>query len=67
MNWTDFKNSLKKIHNPKTNEDISLNSNYRLRLAYDELLSHQLSLVIARSFSKKNTKKEKKLVINFLL
>ena len=60
MNWTDFKNSLKKIHNPKTNEDISLNSNYRLRLAYDELLSHQLSLVIARSFSKKNTKKRKK-------
>ena len=61
MNWTDFKNSLKKIHNPKTNEDISLNSNYRLRLAYDELLSHQLSLVIARSFSKKNTKKRKKI------
>jgi len=65
MNWTDFKNSLKKIHNPKTNEDISLNSNYRLRLAYDELLSHQLSLVIARSFSKKNTKKRKKIGYKF--
>ncbi|MFL2801784.1 MAG: ATP-dependent DNA helicase RecG [Paracoccaceae bacterium] len=61
MNWSNFNDSLKRIHNPKTINDISLNSNYRLRLAYDELLSHQLSLVIARSFSKKINKRRKKI------
>ena len=53
MNWIDHASSLKRIHSPKTTNDISLNSNFRLRLVYDELLSHQLSLLIARNFSKK--------------
>ena len=59
MNWIDHASSLKRIHAPKTTNDISLNSNFRLRLAYDELLSHQLSLLIARNFSKKNKKKRR--------
>ena len=59
MNWTDHTSSLKRIHTPKTINDLSLNSNFRLRLAYDELLSHQLSLLIARNFSKKNKKKRR--------
>ncbi len=61
MNWTNYNDSLKSIHKPKTANDICLNSIYRLRLAYDELLSHQLSLIIARNFSKKKLKNRKKI------
>ena len=48
-----WKESLIAIHNPKSNDDL-LNSNInRRRLAFDELLSHQLAISIVRNHNKK--------------
>ncbi len=47
--WSDFKTSITKIHRPTNADDIGINSIFRKRLAYDELLASQLSLQIARS------------------
>tara|TARA_Y100001970_G_scaffold258769_1_gene339015 strand:+ start:42 stop:2123 length:2082 start_codon:yes stop_codon:yes gene_type:complete len=48
-----WKESLIAIHNPKSNDDL-LNSNInRRRLAFDELLSHQLAISIVRNYNKK--------------
>ena len=46
--WDSWKESLIKIHHPDALETVSL---HRLRLAYDELLSHQISIKMARKFN----------------
>jgi ATP-dependent DNA helicase RecG len=48
--WIGFKESLKKIHNPKSNIDVNPSSIYRQRIAYDELLSHQLVVNSLRKY-----------------
>ena len=45
--WDSWKESLIKIHHPETLETVSL---HRMRLAYDELLSHQISMKMVRKF-----------------
>ncbi|KJV65756.1 MULTISPECIES: ATP-dependent DNA helicase RecG [Ehrlichia] len=45
--WDSWKESLVKIHHPDTLETVSL---HRVRLAYDELLSHQISIKMVRKF-----------------
>jgi ATP-dependent DNA helicase RecG len=45
-NWND---SIKLIHNPKNSEDLINNNIYRRRLAFDELLAHQLAIAIIRN------------------
>ena len=51
-----FKNwniSIEKIHNPENVEDLMNNNIYRRRLAYDELLAHQLAIAIIRNSNQK--------------
>ena len=47
--WECFNTSLTMIHNPRSIDDLAINSPFRLRLAYDDLFSHQICLAIARS------------------
>lgn len=54
-NFATFNNSLLKLHNPKSEEDISLHSPARLRLAYDELLADQLAIAFSRERIKRSS------------
>lgn len=46
--WPDFKAAMLAAHTPQTDSDLSATSRARMRLAYDELLAHQITLAIAR-------------------
>lgn len=48
-NWPVWRDAMKTCHRPVGERDLSPESPDRQRLAYDELLSHQLTLAIARS------------------
>lgn len=48
--WPSFKESLIKLHNPQSEEDLKETNKARQRLAYDELLSNQLALSIIRHY-----------------
>lgn len=50
--WPTFAESLRSLHMPQTENDISATGPVRSRLAYDEILSNQLSLALVRSQSK---------------
>ena len=51
-NWISFKDSLKTLHNPQSEEDLSLVTPVRMRLVYDELLANQLALMLVRQKNK---------------
>ena len=51
--FKDWDISIKSIHNPNNSEDIINNNIYRRRLAYDELLAHQLAISIIRNSNQK--------------
>lgn len=51
--FVSFKQSLWQAHHPQNYDDLSPNSPYRRRLAYDELLANQLSLAIVRTKMKR--------------
>ena len=51
--FSSWKNSLLSIHNPKTLDDLVYSNKNRRRLAYDELLSHQLAIAIVRNYNQK--------------
>ena len=53
FSFNDWKKSLLSIHNPKTNEDLLYSNTNRRRLAFDELLAHQLTISIIRNFNQK--------------
>ncbi len=46
--WPDWKTAVERAHDPKSLNDTQQSSKERNRLAYDELLAHQLTLAIAR-------------------
>lgn len=46
--WPDFTTSIQQIHHPTEVDDFSESSPARQRIAYDELLSAQLSLALVR-------------------
>ncbi len=46
--WPSWDQAVRTVHEPKSINDLSPMSPARARLAYDELLSHQLTLAIAR-------------------
>ena len=48
-----FHEALYRLHNPSKAEDLSYDSPYYRRLAYDELLANQLALAISRARIKK--------------
>jgi ATP-dependent DNA helicase RecG len=49
-NWNE---SILAIHNPENAEDLINNNIYRRRLAFDELLAHQLAIAIIRNSNQK--------------
>jgi len=49
-----FLASMEHQHKPAEPQDIEPGSNYRARLAYDELLAHQLALALVRSDMKRD-------------
>ncbi len=53
QNFLTFKESLMKVHNPVSADDLNPTSKVRQRLAYDELLANQLTLSLARRYHKK--------------
>jgi ATP-dependent DNA helicase RecG len=59
--FLDFVSAIKNLHNPKFENDLSLDSNYRKRLAYDELLADQLAIAISRT----QIKRHKGVAVNF--
>lgn len=52
-NWPDWKAALVTAHNPADPLDLSQNAPARMRMAYDELLAHQMTLALARAREKK--------------
>ena len=51
--FSSFYQSLLRLHNPQNNKDIGIESSFRRRLAYDELLANQLALAFVRQKVKK--------------
>jgi ATP-dependent DNA helicase RecG len=46
--WPSWHDAVCQVHNPLTEKDLDPNAPARVRLAYDELLAHQLSLNLTR-------------------
>jgi ATP-dependent DNA helicase RecG len=46
--WPDFTDAMTAAHTPLGQEDLAVTSAARERLAYDELMAHQLTLALAR-------------------
>ena len=51
--FNNWGKSIQAIHNPDNSEDLINNNIYRKRLAYDELLAHQLAIAIIRNSNQK--------------
>ncbi len=51
--WKDWDNSILALHNPSSEKDLSLDCPARQRVAYDELLAHQLTLALVRHNQRK--------------
>jgi ATP-dependent DNA helicase RecG len=68
--FKSWKNSLLSIHNPKSSDDLIYSNVHRRRLAFDELLSHQLAIAIIRNYNQKQKgiefKSSSLLVDNFI-
>ena len=52
--WPDWYDAIVRSHRPASASDLSPNDKGRERLAYDELLAHQLTLALARSTARKS-------------
>lgn len=55
MKWPDWKTCLNTLHHPHSPADLEARAPYRQRLAYDELLSNQLTLALVRNRQRKST------------
>lgn len=67
--WPSFFGALKNVHTPDNENDLSPNNKNRKRLAFDELLSWQLAMLLAKRLQSKNkkfTKAKEDLVTKFL-
>ncbi|SFC56613.1 ATP-dependent DNA helicase RecG [Tropicimonas isoalkanivorans] len=51
--WPDWHAALVEAHSPETSRDLSPDAPARRRLAYDELLAHQVTLALARSVERR--------------
>ena len=47
--WPDFAGAVAAAHSPQNQEDLAATAPARTRLAYDELMAHQLTLALARA------------------
>tara|TARA_Y100001970_G_scaffold286643_1_gene409338 strand:- start:1343 stop:3421 length:2079 start_codon:yes stop_codon:yes gene_type:complete len=52
-NFVPWKEAVEKLHNPEINDTYSEKNSFRRRLAFDELLAHQLAICIIRSINNK--------------
>ena len=52
-NWPDFLSALRQAHMPVCQSDLGATSPARTRLAYDELMAHQLTLALARAVERR--------------
>ncbi len=52
--WPDWRPALITTHNPGSDADLSPDSPARQRLAYDELLAHQLALALVREHNRRS-------------
>ena len=52
--WPSWHSAIAQAHEPKGLEDLSPEAPARARLAYDELLAHQLTLALARQSERKS-------------
>lgn len=53
MNWPDWKPAITALHHPASGKDLEPYTDVRQRLAYDELLSNQLTLSLVRNRQRK--------------
>jgi len=53
MDWPDWADAVRAAHAPEGMDDLSPDAPARARLAYDELLAHQLTLALARRRERK--------------
>ena len=53
-NWPDWDDAMQAVHTPQATSDLSPHAPARERLAYDELLAHQLTLALARAASRRS-------------
>lgn len=51
--WPDWTVAMGRVHSPQATSDLSPHAPARERLAYDELLAHQLTLALARAAVRK--------------
>ena len=51
--WPDWASAVDTVHSPDATTDLSPHAPSRQRLAYDELLAHQLTLALARAVSRR--------------
>lgn len=51
--WPDWRAALAHAHGPKKTTDLSPDDPARRRLAYDELMAHQMTLALARAVSRR--------------
>ncbi len=69
-NFYSWSKSILGIHNPIDRNDFKENNNYRKRLAFDELLAHQLAIYIIRNFNLKkkgiSIKNNKEIIKKFI-
>ncbi|KKN36119.1 hypothetical protein LCGC14_0776940 [marine sediment metagenome] len=47
--WPDFTDAVMQAHHPQSDADLAATAPARERLAYDELMAHQLTLALARA------------------
>jgi ATP-dependent DNA helicase RecG len=52
--WPDWPQALRDAHNPQSDADLVPQTPARLRLAYDELLAHQLALALIRDHNRRS-------------
>ncbi len=52
--WPDWADALRTAHAPRTMADLGATHPARVRLAYDELMAHQLTLALARTQLKRS-------------
>jgi ATP-dependent DNA helicase RecG len=53
-NWPDWRAAMLAVHNPETEADLLPAAPARQRLAYDELLAHQLALALVREQNRRS-------------
>ncbi|KPQ08079.1 MAG: ATP-dependent DNA helicase RecG [Rhodobacteraceae bacterium HLUCCA12] len=54
MDWPDWKSAIAAVHAPRSAGDLAPTHPARQRLAYDELMAHQLTLALARADRKRS-------------